>query len=231
MSAPDATFAGRHVVVTGAAGALGADVARRLLEQGAIVHAPVRPGQSLPPHANLHLTEVVDLASEPAVTAYFAALPALWASIHTVGGFAAAPLLETTLATWQQQHEINATTAFLCTREALRRMGGREGRIVNVASRAAVEPRSAAGMAAYAASKAALAALTQAVSEEVAACGVLVNAVVPSIMDTPANRAAMPKADFAAWPKTDDVAAVIAWLASPGNRVVRGALVAVPGKS
>ena len=108
---------------------------------------------------------------------------------------------------------------------------GREGRIVNVSSRAGLEPRSAAGMAAYAASKAALAALTQAVSEEVAARGVLVNAVVPSIMDTPANRAAMPKADFAAWPKTDDVAAVIAWLASPENRVVRGALVAVPGRS
>jgi NAD(P)-dependent dehydrogenase (short-subunit alcohol dehydrogenase family) len=231
VSLPDSSFTGRHVVVTGAAGALGADVARQLLGLGAVVHAPVRHGLTLPAHANLHVTEGVDLASEQAVTAYFAALPALWASIHAAGGFAAAPLLETTLETWQQQHEINATTAFLCTREALRRMVGREGRIVNVASRAALEPRGAAGMAAYAASKAALAALTQAVSEEVAARGVLVNAVVPSIMDTPANRAAMPKADFAAWPKTGDVAAVVVWLASPENRVVRGALVAVPGKS
>ena len=227
---PSTDYSGRHVVLTGAAGALGAEVARRLLGAGAIVHAPVRTAAGAPSHANLRLTEGVDLASEPAVTAWFAALPPLWASIHTVGGFAAAPLVETSAGTWHQQFEINATTAFLCTREALRRMPG-EGRIVNVAARVVQEPRAGAGMAAYAASKAALAALTQAVAEEVAARGVLVNAVVPSIMDTPANRVAMPKADFAAWPKTDDVAAVIAWLASPENRVVRGALVGVPGRS
>ena len=76
-----------------------------------------------------------------------------------------------------------------------------------------------------------LAAFTQAVAEEAAASGVLVNAVAPSIMDTPVNRAAMPKADASRWPKTSEVADVIAWLASPGNRVVRGALVTVPGRS
>ena len=221
MPAPD--FSGRHVVVTGAAGALGADVARRLLELGAVVHAPVRDAKGAPSHAKLRLVPGVDLADEAAVTAFFAALPELWASIHVAGGFAAAPLLETTLATWRQQLDINATTAFLCTREALRRMGGREGRIVNVTARAALEPRGAAGMAAYAASKAALAAFTQAVAEEAGASGVLVNAVAPSIMDTPANRAAMPKADASRWPKTAEVAETIVWLASPESAPLSGA--------
>jgi NAD(P)-dependent dehydrogenase (short-subunit alcohol dehydrogenase family) len=224
-------FTGRHVVVTGAAGALGSDVARRLLDLGAAVHAPVRDAAGAPAHANLKLTTGVDVSDEAAVVAFFAALPGLWASIHTVGGFAMAPLLETTLASWRQQQEINATSAFLCTREALRRMAGREGRIVNVTARTALEPRSAAGMAAYAASKAALAAFTQAVAEEAAASGVLINAVAPSIMDTPANRASMPKADSSRWPKTAEVAESIVWLASPANSVVRGALVTVPGRS
>ena len=85
--------------------------------------------------------------------------------------------------------------------------------------------------AAYTASKAAVAALTVVLAEEVAKNGVLVNAVAPSIMDTPANRAAMPKADFAAWPKVEEVAATIAFLASPENKVTRGGIVPVYGRS
>ena len=100
---------------------------------------------------------------------------------------------------------------------------GKGGRIVNVAARPALEPRTGAGMAAYAASKAAVVALTVALAEEVAKDGILVNAVAPSIMDTPANRAAMPKADHAAWPKVEEVAATILFLASPDNTVTRGA--------
>jgi NAD(P)-dependent dehydrogenase (short-subunit alcohol dehydrogenase family) len=86
-------------------------------------------------------------------------------------------------------------------------------------------------MAAYAASKAAVAALTVALAEEVAKDGLLVNAVAPSIMDTPANRATMPKADHSAWPKVEEVAATILFLASPKNRVTRGAVVPVYGKA
>jgi NAD(P)-dependent dehydrogenase (short-subunit alcohol dehydrogenase family) len=86
-------------------------------------------------------------------------------------------------------------------------------------------------MAAYAASKAAVAALTVALAEEVAKDGILVNAVAPSIMDTRTNRAAMPKADYAVWPKVEEVAATIAFLASPNNAVTRGAIVPVYGKS
>ena len=86
-------------------------------------------------------------------------------------------------------------------------------------------------MAAYTASKAAVAALTVALSEEVAKDGILVNAVAPSIMDTPANRASMPKANYDLWPKVEEVAATILALASPANKVTRGGIVPVYGKS
>ena len=109
------------------------------------------------------------------------------------------------------------------------RRAGAGGRIVNVAARPGVEPRTGAGMAAYAAAKAAVAALTQALAEEVAAEGIWVNAVAPSILDTPANRAAMPDADHAAWPKTTAVAETIVFLAAPDNAVTRGAVVPVYG--
>jgi len=109
------------------------------------------------------------------------------------------------------------------------RAGG--GRIVNVTARPALEWRAGAGMAAYTASKAAVAALTVALAEEVAKDDILVNAVAPSIMDTPANRAAMPKADHAAWPKVEEVAATILFLASPENKVTRGAIAPVYGRS
>src|SRR5205823_10253322 len=128
---------------------------------------------------------------------------------------------------------INAVTCFLCCREAVRKMrsapDSHGGRIVNVASKPAVVP--AAGLSAYAASKAAVANLTLGLSEELAAERIWVNAVLPSIMDTPANRQAMPKADFDKWPKVQEVAATIAFLASPQNSTSRGALVPVYGRS
>ena len=101
--------------------------------------------------------------------------------------------------------------------------GGKTEPEVNVAARPALEPRSGASMATYTASKAAVMA--------VAKLGILVNAVAPSIMDTPANRAAMPKADYAAWPKVEEVAATIRFLASPQNAVTRGAIVPVYGRT
>jgi NAD(P)-dependent dehydrogenase (short-subunit alcohol dehydrogenase family) len=109
--------------------------------------------------------------------------------------------------------------------------GGVGGRIVNVAARPALEPRAGAGMVAYTASKAAVAAITLALAEEVVHDGILVNAVVPSIMDTPANRAAMPQADASRWPSVDDVAATILFLASPANTATRAGLVPVYGRA
>jgi NAD(P)-dependent dehydrogenase (short-subunit alcohol dehydrogenase family) len=131
------------------------------------------------------------------------------------------------------QLETNLVSAYLCSRAAVAafRRAGAGGRIVNVAARHALEPRLAANLTAYAVAKAGVAALTMALSEEVVREGILVNAVAPSTMDTPANRESMPKADFSAWPKVGEVAATILFLASAENRVTRGATVPVYGKS
>ena len=141
------------------------------------------------------------------------------------------PVADTDKAKAQAQIDMNFMSCFLCCRAAIKTMGGDGGRIVNVAARPALEWRAGANMSAYGAAKAAVAALTVALSEEVAKDGILVNAVAPSIMDTPTNRKDMPKADFDKWPKVEKVAATIVFLASPENRVTRGAIVPVYGKS
>jgi len=127
----------------------------------------------------------------------------------------------------------NLVSAYLCSRSAamtLRRLGSGE-RIVNVAARQALEHRLGAGSVTYTIAKAAVAALTTSLGAELAKEDILVNAVAPSIMDTPGNRAAMPKADFQSWPTVEDVAAAILFLASPANTVTRGAVVPVYGRS
>lgn len=235
-------LAGRDVVVTGGAGALGGALVAQLLAHGARVHVPtideaeaerfrfksdprvvVRPG--------------VDVTDEDRVERFYATVPELWASIHLAGGFAAGGIVDTSARTARHMLSLNALSAFLCCREAVRRMrtGGspddppRGGRIVNVAAKPALVP--SGGAVAYAMSKAAVASLTLSLSEEVRSEGILVNAVVPSVMDTPANRASQPDADFESWPKVDDVAATILFLASPRNTATRGALIPVYGRT
>jgi NAD(P)-dependent dehydrogenase (short-subunit alcohol dehydrogenase family) len=209
----DSILANRHIVITGAGGGLGPAVVETLRAAGAICHAPSRKD--------------LDLTNESAVTAWYAALPPLWASVHVAGGFAMAPVTETTLEAFNGQWNINTVTAFLACREAVRRIGltGQGGRIVNVASRAAIEHP--AGKIAYVTAKAALAAMTQALAAETRAGRILVNAVLPDTIDTPANRAAMPQADFTKWTQPEAIARSIAWLASPENSVVTGALLPV----
>jgi NAD(P)-dependent dehydrogenase (short-subunit alcohol dehydrogenase family) len=229
-------FQDRHVVVTGGTGALGVAVVGALLEAGATCHIPYvteADAQRFPhrAHARAKLVAGADLADETQVARLFDGVPSLWASIHLVGGYAWGPVSETDKAMLMQQVELNFVTCFLCCRAAVRAMGKTGGRIVNVASRPALEWRSGAKSAAYTATKAAVAALTVALAEEVAKEGVLVNAVAPSIMDTPANRKSMPKADFAAWPKVEEVAQTILFLASPANQVTRGSVTPVYGRS
>ena len=229
-------FSDRHVVVTGGTGALGIAVVGALIEAGAVCHVPWHTEAEHFPHRGHHQVVLVgntDLSDEAGVARLFDGVSRIWASIHLAGGFAMAPVGKTSKSALMRQVEMNFVTCFLCCRAAVNRMkiGGEGGRIVNVAARPALEWRAGAGMAAYTASKAAVAALTVALSEEVAKDGILVNAVAPSIMDTPANRAAMPKANPAAWPKVEEVARTILFLASPENRVTRGGVVPVYGKT
>jgi NAD(P)-dependent dehydrogenase (short-subunit alcohol dehydrogenase family) len=225
----------RHIVVTGGAGALGTAVVTALIEAGAKCHVPCFDEAeakrfSLRDHKQVTVMVAGNLAEETVVDRVYAGIAPLWASIHIAGGFAGGALTQTTVATIRQQIDMNLISCMLCSRAALRAMSG-GGRIVNVAARAGLEWRTGAGMTAYTAAKAAVAAFTAALAEEVVKEGVLVNAVAPSIMDTPANRNAMPKADYALWPKVEEVAATIAFLASADNRVTRGAVVSVYGKS
>jgi NAD(P)-dependent dehydrogenase (short-subunit alcohol dehydrogenase family) len=227
-------FAGREAVVTGGTGALGSAVVGYLLEAGATVHVPVYVAQELEDfphrdHAAVKLHEGLDLSVEDDVTRLFGATASLYASIHVAGGFAMGPIASTSLDVWDDLMRMNATTCFLSCREAVKAMGGRAGRIVNVAARPALVPTGQ--MAAYAASKAAVAALTLSLAEELAESSIWVNAIIPSIIDTDANRAAMPDADHSAWPKPEEIAETVAFLASPQNAVTRGALVPVYGKS
>lgn len=226
---------GRHIVVTGGTGALGAAVASRFLEAGAEVHvtsfsATPEASFTLGGQPRLTVHAPVNLGDEAAVVALYAAIPNLWASIHVAGGFAMGALADTSLAQFDHMLSMNLRTAFLCTREAARGMTG-GGRIVNVAARPAIDPTAGAGMTAYTVSKAAVAAMTQVAARELHSKGIWVNAIAPSIIDTPMNRNAMPNADFDTWPKTHELAEAIFWLASPGNTLSSGTIVPVYGKS
>jgi NAD(P)-dependent dehydrogenase (short-subunit alcohol dehydrogenase family) len=228
-------FEGRVVVVTGGTGALGAAVVELIVREGGICHIPSHRESPAPKHpgpGSVQIVPGVDLTDEAAVERFYAGLPGCWASVHCAGGFAMAPIARIASKDFAQMMDMNALSAFLCCREAVKRMraDGQGGRIVNVAAKAAVQP--AGGMVAYSMSKAAVASLTLSLAEEVAAEGIWVNAVLPSIMDTAANRAAFPAGtDFSKWPKVAEVAETIAFLASPEDRVTRGALVPVYGRS
>ncbi len=236
-------FHGSHVVVTGGTGALGSAVVAALRAAGAVCHVTNMVAAELEhyPHKNdpgVHVTTGLDLSDEAAVRRFYGGLPPLWASIHLAGGFAMSPVGETSAVDFADQFQMNALSAFLCSAAAIRAIrtriepgpgGAKGGRVVNVAARPALEPRLGSGMVAYTTAKAAVAALTQAIAQETAGEEIWVNAVAPSILDTPANRAAMPDADFSSWVAPSAVAEVITFLASPDNRVTRGAVIPVYG--
>lgn len=223
-------MAARHVVITGGDGALGTAVVAAFVAAGATCHLPLFGMHSGAATERVHTTGNINLTDESAVENYYAGLPPLFASVHLTGGFKFKAITETTRADLQQQWELNLVTAFLCCREAVKSMrtsGG--GRIVNVAARPVLAP--VANISAYTIAKAGVAALTQALAVEVRKDGILVNAVLPSTIDSAANRKAMPDADFDRWPKPGELAGTILWLASPENTLTSGALVPVYGNA
>lgn len=238
-------FASSHVVVTGGTGALGRAVITALRASGAICHVPNLIAAELADFPfsgdpGVHVARDVDVADETAVRRFFDGLPPLWASIHLAGGFAMAPIAETSAGDFTAQFRMNALSCFLCSAAAVSAFRGRRepgpggakgGRIVNVAARPALEPRLGAGMIAYTASKSAVAALTQALAQETVGEEIWVNAVAPSILDTTVNREAMPGAEYAKWVAPAELARLIVFLASADNQVTRGAVIPVYGGS
>lgn len=228
-------------MVTGGTGALGGAVLDRLLDEGSICHVPTShaaapKGFAFARHGRVTLVPNVDLGDPVSTEAFYATIPDLWASIHCAGGFAMSPIgqpgSDPSDDTFAGMMDANARTTFLCCRAAARSMlaSGTSGRIVNVTARAGLDPRKGAAMSAYTASKAAVAAITVALAEELKGEGILVNAVAPSTLDTPANRKAMPKADFSKWVSLDAAAEAIVHLASPENTAVSGALAPIYGR-
>jgi NAD(P)-dependent dehydrogenase (short-subunit alcohol dehydrogenase family) len=235
-----ADFEGAVAVVTGASGALGAVVARRLLDAGARVVLPDRdPGRldrdfpELASASDRALAPACEITEPESVAALVAAtrdrFGRLDALFNVAGAFRGGkPVHDTDVATWDQMWRINATAPFLLCRAVVPEMIEQgAGAIVNVASGSALS--GTPGAAAYSAAKAAVLRLTESLSAEVKARGVRVNAVLPGTIDTDANRRAMPDSDFAKWVAPEALADVILFLASPAARAVHGAAIPVFG--
>jgi NAD(P)-dependent dehydrogenase (short-subunit alcohol dehydrogenase family) len=225
------------VVITGAAGALGRAVAADFLAHGArLALVDVDAGALETVYAGYgsdHLripTDLVDpVASAAALGKVFAEHGAAAVLCNIAGGFdAGPPVHETKADVWQRMQALNVATLVNACRATVPGMiAARRGRIVNVAAASAVSGKP--GMGAYCAAKSAVARITESMALELRGNGINVNAVAPSILDTPANRAAMPTADPATWVSTKDLAAVIRFLASDDAVAIHGAIIPVVG--
>ncbi len=215
------------MLVFGAGGALGAGIAAALAAAGAAVTG----ADKMVPDASRQVAgvhyEAVDVLNDDAVAAVLDRDPAPWAVLNTVGGFAPRrPLAMLDRAELVSQLELNLLTAALITKHALRVMqSAGEGRIVHTASRAATD--TTGNGFAYSVSKLAVLHLVSMAAAEVRGTGITVNCVVPSIIDTPANRAALPNANHDAWPKIPDIARAYLHLALPESHLINGAALPV----
>jgi NAD(P)-dependent dehydrogenase (short-subunit alcohol dehydrogenase family) len=223
----DVSFDGRPVLVFGGAGALGAGVAAAFAAAGASVTCV----DLVEPQGDRRLAGIryrpADVADDDGVRAVFDATAVPWAAVNTVGGFAPQrSLADLDLAELTGQIELNLLTAALITKHALRVMQTvGEGRIVHTASRAGLASKGS-GFA-YSLSKLGVLHLVSMAADEVRGSNITVNCVVPSIIDTPANRAAMPDADHDTWPKVPDIARTYMFLAAPSSGLINGSAIPV----
>jgi NAD(P)-dependent dehydrogenase (short-subunit alcohol dehydrogenase family) len=228
----------RAAIVTGGTGALGQAIVRRLLADGAAVTVPFIVDQererllaAVSAAERPRLTvERADVTDDRVMAALVDAVVARHGAVHilvsAVGGFAGGALVETDRETWERMIALNLTSVFVAARAAVPAMiAARYGRVVVIASRAVVPP--SAGFIAYTAAKAGAIAFTQALASEVKAAGITANAVLPSTMDTPANRAAMPNADPKTWVPVEAVAGAVGFLAAESSGHITGTLLAI----
>jgi NAD(P)-dependent dehydrogenase (short-subunit alcohol dehydrogenase family) len=239
----DMTSAGKVVLVAGGTGGLGRAVSLAFLEEGARVVVTYRKKEELDALKNAAASGnasqlegcEVDVTNETDVSKLVEGIVSrhgrLDAMVNTVGGYVGGvKLWELDTEVFDQMLALNLRSGYALSRAAVRAMLKQgSGAIVNVAAKAAIDH--GAGAAAYAASKAAAVAMMDSLAEDLKGTGIRANSVLPSIIDTEANRKAMPKADFAKWPKAEDIAQVIVFLCSDSAKVIHGAAVPVFGNS
>ncbi|HEX5504054.1 MAG TPA: SDR family NAD(P)-dependent oxidoreductase [Thermomicrobiales bacterium] len=239
-------LAGKVIAVTGGTGALGGAVVGGLLDAGAgvaVVGGQVEKVAALVADLAAGARAAgervagfaADLTDEEQVASAFAGAVGHFGGLDGLaalaGGYAGGtPVGETELATWRGQQDLNLTTAFLCCRAAVPHLAARGGgAIVTVGSRPALH--GAPSVAAYSAAKAGVLRLTEALAAELGDQNIAVNCILPGVIDTPANRAAMPRARHDRWVAPDAIAAVVRWLLGPEARIVSGAAIPVYGRS
>jgi NAD(P)-dependent dehydrogenase (short-subunit alcohol dehydrogenase family) len=218
------------VIITGAGGGLGTAVAKVFGDAGAKVIGVEREWRSAMPFVTIDadLTTAEGSQKMAAQALQHGPIDAL---VHLIGGFGGgSPIAETPDATWDLMMNVNLRAAFLTIRAVLKSMTiARRGRIVAIGSRAAVDPLP--NFAAYAVAKAALVALIKNVAAETKDLGITANVVLPSTIDTPANRKAMPRSDFSKWVAPESIAKLLLWLASDESGDVSGAVIPIYGRA
>jgi NAD(P)-dependent dehydrogenase (short-subunit alcohol dehydrogenase family) len=239
-SVPDEALHGtslhdKVIVVTGGFGVLGSTLGQQLLERGAriaLLDRAERPASTASDSTNALSLGGVDLSSEASaqsalkqVAEHFGRIDGL---VNVAGGFAWETLEEGSVATWDRLYQMNLRTAVVASQAVLPHLSETGGRIVNIGAQASL--KAGMGMGAYAASKAGVSRLTEALAEELKDRQITVNAVLPSIIDTPNNRNDMPDADFSRWVSPAQLTAVIAFLLSDAADAVTGACLPVSGR-
>ncbi len=228
-------FTNQVVLITGATGGLGGAVVHSFLSEGAMVWGILGPSSPSriedPKFATVAVDLTVPAEAAAAVRKVFETSGKIDVLLHLTGGFAGGkPVAETDDAVWNRMLSLNLHTAINMTRAVLPHMlEAGKGRIVAIGSRTGVEP--AAGLGAYGVSKAALITLMRTIAAEVRNSSVTANIVLPSVIDTPANRAASPAADFTKWVQPESIARLLLFLASDAAADINGAVIPIYGRS